>query len=266
MLCTRSCRVLCPELTKPDPSPFHVHLYTLWLSLDRCELGTLEAYDCNLTTLTDRTPPVLLTHLRKPTAHAKSITMSSIFGSTAANTNTQGGGVFGNTGQKSGQQESSSSLFGSSVFGSNTNTAAQTGGSSLFGATAARQTPAASLFGGSTAVATPRLQQASSLFGGAQAGNVPAQQPGSLFGASTASNIQQPASQQQQLGLSSLFTRSGGLFGNSTTQPAAGTSLFGQLAGSVSQNAPGQGSQNDTLFEKLQTSRIWTETEPIPRR
>lgn len=173
----------------------------------------------------------------------------SLFGSLNTNQPASTGGMFG-----SNQPQQPGSLFG------NTAATSQTQGQSLFGATNVAK-PAGSLFGGS--IAPANQQQGSSLFGGLGANPQQQQQP-SLFGASNAATNTQPS----QPAVSNLFTRSGGLFGNSTTQPVAGSNLFGQPAAGMSQTAQGQGrpQPNDSLFEKLHASRIWTENEPIPRK
>jgi Nucleoporin FG repeat region len=195
--------------------------------------------------------------------------MSSLFGGGAANT--QSKSLFG--GLNTNQPASAGGLFGSnqpqqqgSLFG-NPGATSQTQGQSLFGATNAAK-PAGSLFGGSMAPANQ--QQGGSFFGGLGANTQQQQQqqqqqqPPSLFGASNAPTNAQPS----QPAVSNLFTRSGGLFGSSNTQPGVGSSLFGQPAAGLSQPAHGQGrpQPTDSLFEKLHASRIWTENEPIPRR
>ncbi|KAK3306364.1 uncharacterized protein B0T15DRAFT_412566 [Chaetomium strumarium] len=124
------------------------------------------------------------------------------------------GGLSVNTG--------SSNLFGTNtsqapagggLFGTATSQPAQ--GGSLFGTATSQPQQTGSLFGSTTTPAS-QPQQTGGLFG-QTTGTTKPQQTGSLFGTATAQQ-QQPQSQQ---------TGGGGLFGNTSSQPAQTGGLFG---------------------------------------
>lgn len=143
-----------------------------------------------------------------------------MFGSTNTNTNTTGGGLFGQTQP---QQTNQQPATGGGLFGS-TSTAPTTGGG-LFGAKPATTTaPSTGLFG-----QTQQTQQPAQT-GGGLFGNTASTTGGGLFGSTTNNSLGQLGQQNQQSG-GGLFgakpATGGGLFGGASTT-GTGTGLFGQ--------------------------------------
>jgi nuclear pore complex protein Nup98-Nup96 len=164
-----------------------------------------------------------------------------LFGNTNTQTNTTGGGLFGQAGQQQNAQQPAAGggLFGGAagggMFGAKP-AAPATGG--LFGNTQAQQQPAqtGSLFGNTAQTGGGLFGSTNNTLGQSQQNNQP--KPGGLFGGGGGLFGAQTQQQPQQTGTT------GGMFGNLGQSQAPQTSLFG----SQNQQQPQQNGMGGSLF------------------
>ncbi|KIR74014.1 nuclear pore complex protein Nup98-Nup96 [Cryptococcus deuterogattii CA1014] len=172
---------------------------------------------------------------------------TGLFGSTGTNTNTTGGGLFGQTQP---QQTVQQPATGGGLFG-NVGTAPATGGG-LFGAKPATTTaPSTGLFGQTQ----PAQQPAQT--GGGLFGSTTSTTGGGLFGGTANTSLGQLGQQNQPSG-GGLFgakpATGGGLFGGASTT-GTGTGLFGQQPQQQQQQQQPQTGTTGGLFGNLGQSQ-----------